>query len=568
MEKSSNFILVAFFITIAVVFIVNTSFLQIAYYDASDMFGPLSVYPLALLIELSLPVIFMVILLHNRKVSPLLFILPLLLFVGILYVGVELADASYVTSFYDAVGHFSRGLYVTVTGHSNPQIDSYFDTQPGFFYFTAIVSNVCGLNLTSWIDSALIFILKWTPIIVILASIPILYPFYKRLLSDHRLVSIALLLTFSLMVITFHYSAQSYGIILYWLILGIMFGLTNRRSSKSLILFFLIGLSLFCVHVGVTIMVLLSLIALVIYPMPFKVISRDSRFFRKEFLVLPVTLGIAWISYLTYLTVNQFSSVLTSITKAVESFLYEGTSIVSSSVTRAYEPWTQVVTYKSIFIILLIAFGLIFSFINAYKKRDEVDKLSFSLLFVSTLFFGGAAVGLGGAGYIERLPSLMMPIIVYSILKYMSNLKLPDKFHFQVDKHKTFSTLLIVMLLSVTLLAGSAVHLSGRNIQSVTYGELYSRTFLINSDSQNIAGVYSGLKSVYVDVIIRADLANASTDSYTVVNIQRRVILEAYYYTYANMSFFNQTINSLYGEWSVVYSNPDVTVFLRTDKIE
>jgi hypothetical protein len=84
--------------------------------------------------------------------------MPFILFIVVIYVGFELADSSYITSFYDATTHFNRGLFVAVTGHSNPSVDLYFDVQPGFFWATAILSSVCGVSLTSFVNSMSIFV--------------------------------------------------------------------------------------------------------------------------------------------------------------------------------------------------------------------------------------------------------------------------------------------------------------------------------------------------------------------------------------------------------------------------
>ena len=122
----------------------------------------------------------------------------------------------------------------------------------------------------------------------------------------------------------------------------------------------------------------------------------------------------------------------------------EGTQIIASNTSRAYIPWQQIVSFKSIFILILVASGLIFSFINAYRKKMRRDKLAFSIL-LSTFFFGGAAVGLGGAGYLERLPSLTIPIIVYSIVKFGTHFNFNFNFKFKKYKYtKAVSGLVIV----------------------------------------------------------------------------------------------------------------------------
>ena len=157
----------------------------------------------------------MLVIVKIRNIPTYLIIVPFILYVAIIFVGTELADSLYVTSYYDSVAHFGRGLFVTVTGHSNPVIDHYYDMQPGFFWSTAIVSNVFGLSLTSFVDSMSMFIVKWMPLIAILVYTPVLFLFFKRLLKNNLLISIAFLLTFSLELLPFHYSAQTYGRVVY-----------------------------------------------------------------------------------------------------------------------------------------------------------------------------------------------------------------------------------------------------------------------------------------------------------------------------------------------------------------
>ena len=128
--------------------------------------------------------------------------------------------------------------------------------------------------------------------------------------------------------------------------------------------------------------------------------------------------------------------------------------------------------YKSIFIIVLVSMGLIFSFITACKKGDDKDKLTFTILLLSALFFGSAAVGLGGAGYIERLPAITMPLIVYAIFRFASFIKpMQFKLSSKLITHKNVSTLLLFVILVPTVFIGAVFHVAGRNFQSIPYGE-------------------------------------------------------------------------------------------------
>jgi multisubunit Na+/H+ antiporter MnhB subunit len=233
----------------------------------------------------------------------------------------------------------------------------------------------------------------------------------------------------------------------------------------------------------------------------------------------------------------------------------ENVQIIPSGITRPYVDWEQIVFYKAIYILVLVASGLILSFVNAYRKRDEADKLAFSIVLLSATFFGGAAITLGGAGYIERLPSAISPILVYSMVKYASSLKLREP--------RKVTSLLVAVPLIVLIFTGSAFYMSGRNFQSITYGEYYSTVFLVNKDPQNIMGIYSGLKVTSVRDVINAELENKSTSQITAISIDRYKITETYYYTYANMSLINASIRKLQQEMAVIYSNPDAVILLR-----
>ena len=179
-------------------------------------------------------------------------------------------------------------------------------------------------------------------------------------------------------------------------------------------------------------------------------------------------------------------------------------------------------------------------------------------MLLATVFFGGPAVSLGGAGYIERLPSLMMPIIVYSMVKFASHLKLRRL------KQST-TKLLVVLPLIVIVFAGSTFYLSGRNFQSLTYGEYYSNDYLINYSSYSLMTGYSNLKVDTISDIMAAQIANESIGGMDLISIRRHSIIETYYYTLSDMETINNSIDGLYGNMSLVYSNPDVLIFRQID---
>ena len=148
----------------------------------------------------------------------------------------------------------------------------------------ALLSGVCGLNLTSFLSPMSFIVIKWSQLLFIALYVPILYMFYKQLLHNTLLVSIALLATFSLELLTFHYAAESYGQAIYWLILALILTMPNTKNFKYSLLALFAGLSLILVHKGLMILVLLAFTALVVYPLPFKLIKKDSRILCKKIL--------------------------------------------------------------------------------------------------------------------------------------------------------------------------------------------------------------------------------------------------------------------------------------------
>ena len=561
MKNKSIYILIAFTISLFVI-IFGNYFLTSNYYTLSDYFGPLSKFPFLFILELLIPVFFMMLFLYVRKVPNVFFFMPLILYIAIIYVGLQLSDSGYITNFFDGVTHIKRGLFVSSTGYSNPQLDSYFDMQSGFFWVTGILSEVCGLQLTSYVNSATVIIVEWSQVFALIIYLPILYILYKRLLGNNFYVSIALLIHLSLEITTFHYAAQTYGRVIYWLILTIMFVIQKKPNKKMYFLALFSGVSLFFIHEGLTIMLLLAFAALVFYPLPFKILSRTGALIRKDFLFLFISLGLGWLIYLSYYTLYQFGNFWKSINIAFQSLIFEGTQIISIGTARADPIWAQIVTYKSIYILILVGLGIVLSYINGCKRKDDSDKLSFGILLFTTIIFGSAAIGLGGAGYLERLPSVLMPLIVYSAVKFFANFKTKNTINLRFSGRNKIRPLIIGVPLILIIFIGSTFYLAGTNFHSVTFGEYYSNAFVSEESSKNVVGIYSNLPIASVNSLILSELNNASINDEVLVSIQRRSILETYYYLYSNMTFINQSISDLGSQMSIVYSNPDVTIYM------
>lgn len=275
-----------------------------------------------------------------------------------------------------------------------------------------------------------------------------------------------------------------------------------------------------------------------------------------------------WILYISYFTVDQLGNVLQSFRFALDSLVYDGAvNTIAYNTSRAYDVWAQIVSLKSIYFLILILLGISLSFVNAYRKRNEVDKLVFTILLISTVFFGGVAIGLGGAGYLERLPSAMLPLIIYSILKFGSNLRKSNSiFSLRLFRHHKFAKMLVIIPLVLAILLGGSYHVTGRNLQSFTYGAPYGSAFIDIYSPYNIDNLYPGLNIINIKNFIIAEQSNNSITDQDVITINRRLITETFYYIDANMSSINNSISSLYQEMSIVYSNPDTTILMQTNK--
>lgn len=548
-------IVICFLVTLASILIIHTYLLHPTYYDDLDMFGPLSRTPFIILAEFSLPLLFMGVLLKIRRISPIILLIPLLLLIAVKYVALEISDACYITSFYDARLHFKRGFYVTVTGYSNSSIDEYFDMQPAFFWATSIIFNTVVGTPISLIDQSCIAIVKWFPIFTIATSIPILYVLYKRFLGDSRLVSLALLLQFSFDFLHFHYSAEAYGRPLYWLILIMLFSLTKKQSRTYSILVLITGINMIFLHQGLTILTLLAILALIVYPLPFKLLTGYGRLFRTEFFILLSVVSVAWFTRLNFLTTFTFKYFTVTFKKIITTLLTESQEIIPSGLARANPAWEQVVFYKAVYILLLIAIGLITSFINAHRKKDETDKLAFGILLLSTIIFGTFGVTLG-FGYIERLPTITLPITIFSLLKFLSNIKL-RKFD------KVIKTL-IALSLVILMFSGFIFYLSGRNFQSLTYAEYYSYAFICDKSPSNVAHAYPGIEMLLIYDVIGAQLKNKSIDV-SFIKIEKSSLIQTYYYICADMSFITREIENLQSNMTIIYSSSDAIILFRPD---
>lgn len=484
--NKSIVLLVAAVLSATSFFVFMVESIQVGYYSESDMLGPISEFPLFYLIISFLLALLMILVLKSRKVNPIILFVPLLILVLIKYVLPDLIDRFYATNFYDAPGHLTRGLFVAKTGHSDPTVDGYFDLQPSFFWTTAIILNiVCGIP-SSIVSPPSLFLIKWFHILAIALYVPILYILYKKLLGKTSLICLALILQFGMDIGHYHYAAQSYGNVLYWLSLALALTLARKVDRKITTLLLVLGLNLIFLHQGLTLFLVVLLVTMLFYPLPFKISRSKSGFLSKKFWIPLTTLVIVWFSYLMFITIYTFEDFVITFRNVIESLVGENVNLISAGISRPNAYWMQIVTYKAVYIALLVLLGIILSFMNASKSHDDVDKAVFNIQLFTATIIGPIAIALGGTAYIERL-FLILPLIIYSLIKFTFNTKW--SFHYIKKLIYALATVGLILL----LFSGTSFYFSGRNFQSLTYSEVIQRNFLISHDPNNVKGLYTNM---------------------------------------------------------------------------
>ncbi len=551
-------------IKLLMIFILLTpyEYVEITYYSDSDAFGSLSQYPHIILSEIMIPVIIMLLIIEFRIKNLFLYLAPSILLIFIKFIVADIMDRYYVTHFYDAPGHLVRGLYVTFSGHSNPRVDRYFDLQPAFFWVTAILLNVIGAIPKSYVDYISIFLVKWFHIIAIILYIPILYTLYKHLLKNNLLASIAMFLHFGIEFTRFHYAAQTWGNALYWLIILIILQLINSNNIKYLMLSLLVGISIVFVHQGVAIASILTLAAITL----FAFLNSNTAEKRGRFVtistVLLVIVFASWIARLMYMAIPTFHDFINRLQYVIERVFKEGTEVVPKGISRADTTWSFVVFLKSIYLGTLILLPLTLLSYSAFKRRKKKrkDMLLFTIHLFMTLGFGGIAVYLGGAGFIERLPRLILPIITYSVVKNVI-------FQLLTYKRNNSSMIAISTILVLLVLIGTVFYMSGRNFQSVPYGAYYSKYFIVINDPQSSLELYPKLRIESIRNVVEKKIVNATLDRVKqpmIVSVLRQDVIQTQYYVYEDKKYIISIVKDLMRKHSLIYQNPDALLYFCT----
>jgi hypothetical protein len=508
------------------------------YYTYEDMFGPLSKNVIiAISIDLFLLMSFLLLYFLSSKCDDCrkdfilsIIVIVLVLLITSLRILPDVADSYYDQNFYDARGHMTRGAFVTLTGHSDPSIDSYFDLQPAFFWFTAIFINIIHGTPSSPSDPVFGFFIKWFHVIAVLIYIPILFEFLKRSSLRFREIFLALFLFFTLNFTRFHYAAQTYANALFWLSLTLLFDIVMYRETKKIFMLMLIFTAVIFIHEGVTVFMIVTLISIIIALL----LSKYTKKPLLTALVLFTYFFVSWFVYLLYISV-------------IKKFLFEGVSgVVSQGVYRPWRPWEEVVKFKAIYMGTLILSGTLLTVWMYKATRNNIYLFkTFVILGVSTLL-GAVAVGLGGAGYIERVPELLLPLfsaVFIETFKQLNNQK------YENIMRKVFIALMFFLIISAPF-----VYFSGRNFQSIPTSEDKAKEFLI-THTQSIAGLYPGIRTASAFTPLLTSSTPTSNTIYVKYQYQHDFI-QTLYYKIGDIIALNSYIHKFKSTCNIVYHNP------------
>jgi len=521
------------------------------YYTYEDMFGPLSKNPIiAISINLFLLMSFLLLYFLSSKCDGcrngfMLSIIVIVLLITSLRILPDVADSYYDQNFYDAGGHMTRGAFVTLTGHSNPSIDSYFDLQPAFFWFTAIFINIIHGAPSSPSDPVFGFFVKWFHVIAILIYIPILFEFFKRNNLRFREAFLALFLFFTLSFVRFHYAAQTYANALFWFSLTLLFDIVMYREVKKFFMLMLIFTAIIFIHQGVTVFVIVTLISMIITMLLLKYTKKHLL----TVLVLFTYFFVSWFVYLLYIsdfTLSNFTSVIISV---IKRFLFEGVSgIVSQGIYRPWKPWEEVVKFKAIYMGTLILSGTLLTVWMYKTTRNNIYLFKISVILGVSILVGAVTVGLGGAGYTERVLELLLPLFSVAFVEAFK--------HFNNQKYGDILRRVFITLMFFFIVSAPFVYFSGRNFQSVLTSEGSAVTFL-RAYTQSIEGLYltAGIYSAYSPLLANLTLipdtlywlqTDFQTLYYLIGDPQLMYNYASKTRVVCNITYFNQVVQLLY----------------------
>ena len=539
-KVNSKKLLFVFILLLYVLYMYSLFSLGGGYYSIEDFFGPLSKSSY-IAISLILFLVFSFIYIYMNKDSGNSNYISLLIIILVAlskFLVPDIADSYYDQNFYDAGGHMVRGAFVTLTGHSDPNIDGYFDLQPAFFWVTAVFINIVYGSPLSPSDPIFGFLVKWFNIIAIMIYIPILYLLFKKYGLKKGEAYLAFFLFFGLSFGRFHYAAQTYGNALFWLSLALVPDIIKHYDIKKILTLLPILTSLIFLHEGLTIFTAIALASILI-ALAFPRASKKSS---QNVFILLFIFSITWFLFLLYVSKFTLSIFVNTFISVVKVYLIEGTTkVVEGGLTRPWQPWANVVFFKAIFMALIILATALTSLEIYIKLRNKIYKVTMFIIFGITAFLGLVAAALGGAGYIERIPLVLLPLIAVTFVESMSRER------FSSNHKKVIATIALCFVIM-----GLFAFFSGRNFQSVPTSEDKAGEFLI-THTQSIAGLYPEIRTASAFTPL---LTNSSLTSNAIYKLYRHDFIQTLYYNIGDIVALNNYIHKFESVCNISYSNP------------
>ena len=432
--------------------------LNVGYYTKADYLGPVSKFPTVFILLAALIALVMTYAFKTATREPttkcraLISLLPLVLLLLYMLFLPDAIEKYSLTNFKDAVSHMVRTEYVIQTGAANPKIDPYFDLQPGVFYSMAAYILITDMPPD--------LILRWFPLFFVsLVYVPALIFLGKSFFKNPRDLA---MFAFLVLIVNwppsrYHYSAQTYSLVLFVIVMGLVTRDTLDRKRMAAAI--LVSAAIIPIHQGVSLFLLAAFIGILLAK------GIDRLAFHREWapgslLQLTVIFSVIWISYQAWLAAHTVGMYLSTIESVITMILGEPlTQIVGHAIFRP-DPMYQTLVYaKSFFTAAVFLLG---SAVLAYMwlrrgTRKSRDLLA-TIVAVGTVAYILGFI-LGGAGYVERAVLMTSPFLGIG-LTVVSR---------WIGKKK--SLLPLAVMLIVLTITGTVLFNSERNFQVVLFSE-------------------------------------------------------------------------------------------------
>jgi hypothetical protein len=547
MSYRKMFIIMMFVVTIYIIYAISLFSCCKGYYTYQDMFGPLSkdiTVMISLLLFLLVSYSLMYYLVTNLDVKKWLpfGVVLLALTISSIRLLPDVADMYYTQNFYDAGDHMVRGAFVTLTGHSDPSIDGYFDLQPGFFWFTAILIHIVYGNPVAYTDPVFGFFVKWFHVVAIMIYIPILFALNKNFNQDLSKTFVMLFLFFLFNTTKAHYAAQTYANALFWLAIMLVFATITGEDKKRLVMLFIILAAIVFVHQGVTMFTLVTLLSATFVTSFLIRAQRVSRILA----LLVLYLTSIWLVYLLYISNFTLMNFLHTLISVIKKYLFEGViEVTSSAMRRVWEPWENVVVFKALYMAIFIFGGLILTALQYRLTKNQAYLLRTTIIFTVSAAMGSIAIALGGAGYIERIPEMLLPLLLLPFVEIQ--LESPKN-----RRSNTIWKSLVTIVVFSLLLMSPFVYFSGRNFQSITLSETHSTQFL-REHTDTIAGIYLTITAHSLYDLLLTNYTHIPHGLYRLMLHHLCLFL---YYSIGDLQLLYHYADSALEACNVIYFNP------------